>query len=276
VASAHHRTCFLVSDHTGISAEVLARALLAQFGGLDLRKITLPFIYSAERVEEVLAAIDRARQEDGARPLVFSTLINPQLREQLQGADALVLDFFEPFIGRIEAELSQRSSQRVGGAHSFVAGPVYQRRIDAVHFALSTDDGLRCEHYDVAEVIVVGVSRSGKTPTCLYLALNYGIHAANYPMTEEELGQARLPEPLRPYVSRLCGLTIDPYRLHQIRQERRPDSRYAAIDSCRREVKLAEGLFQRYRIPSVDTSAASVEEIATTVMERTGLGRHTV
>jgi len=273
---AERRTCFIVSDHTGISAEALARALLAQFGGLELRKMTLPFVYSAERVEEVRAAIDRAREQDGVRPLVFSTLINPDLRRQLKAADALVMDFFEPFISRIEEELSQRSSQRVGGAHSFVEGPAYQRRIDAVHFALSTDDGLHCEHYDVAEIVLVGVSRSGKTPTCLYLALQYGLHAANYPVTEEDLDRARLPDPLRPYVSRLCGLTIDPHRLHQIRQERRPDSRYAALETCRREVKQVEGLFQRYRIPSVDSSAASVEEIATTVMERMGLTRDSI
>jgi len=273
---AERRTCFIVSDHTGISAEALARALLAQFGGLELRKMTLPFVYSAERVEEVRAAIDRAREQDGVRPLVFSTLINPDLRHQLTAADALVMDFFEPFISRIEEELSQRSSQRVGGAHSFVEGPAYQRRIDAVHFALSTDDGLHCEHYDVAEIVLVGVSRSGKTPTCLYLALQYGLHAANYPVTEEDLDRARLPDPLRPYVSRLCGLTIDPHRLHQIRQERRPDSRYAALETCRREVKQVEGLFQRYRIPSVDSSAASVEEIATTVMERMGLTRDSI
>jgi hypothetical protein len=273
-AAAAGRTCFLVSDHTGISAEVLAGALLAQFAGLELRKVTLPFVYSEPRVAEVLGAIERAREEDGARPLVFSTLINPHLRERLRSADALVMDFFDPFIPRIEAELGQRSSQRVGGAHSFVDGPVYQRRIDAVHFALSTDDGLHCEHYDIAEIIVVGVSRSGKTPTCLYLALQYGIHAANYPVTDEDLRHSRLPEPLRPYVSRLCGLTIDPQRLHQIRQGRRPDSPYAAIETCRREVTQVEGLFQRYRIPTVDTSAASVEEIAITVMERTGLRRH--
>ena len=273
---AERRTCFIVSDHTGISAEALARALLAQFGGLELRKMTLPFVYSAERVEEVRTAIDRAREQDGVRPLVFSTLINPDLRRQLKAADALVMDFFEPFISRIEEELSQRSSQRVGGAHSFVEGPAYQRRIDAVHFALSTDDGLHCEHYDVAEIVLVGVSRSGKTPTCLYLALQYGLHAANYPVTEEDLDRARLPDPLRPYVSRLCGLTIDPHRLHQIRQERRPDSRYAALETCRREVKQVEGLFQRYRIPSVDSSAASVEEIATTVMERMGLTRDSI
>ena len=273
---AERRTCFIVSDHTGISAEALARALLAQFGGLELRKMTLPFVYSAERVEEVRTAIDRAREQDGVRPLVFSTLINPDLRRQLKAADALVMDFFEPFISRIEEELSQRSSQRVGGAHSFVEGPAYQRRIDAVHFALSTDDGLHCEHYDVAEIVLVGVSRSGKTPTCLYLALQYGLHAANYPVTEEDLDRNRLPDPLRAYVSRLCGLTIDPHRLHQIRQERRPDSRYAALETCRREVKQVEGLFQRYRIPSVDSSAASVEEIATTVMERMGLTRDSI
>ncbi len=267
------RTCFIVSDHTGISADALARALLAQFGELELRKITLPFVYSPERLEEVLAQIRQARERDGARPLVFSTLINPALREQLEGADALVMDFFEPFIGRIEAELEQRSSQRVGGAHSFVEGPAYHRRIDAVHYALSTDDGLHCEHYDAAEIILVGVSRSGKTPTCLYLALQYGIHAANYPVTEEDLERGRLPDPLRPYVSRLFGLTIDPHRLHQIRQERRPDSRYAALDTCRREVKQVEALFQRYRIPSVNASATSVEEIATTVMQRSGLLR---
>jgi regulator of PEP synthase PpsR (kinase-PPPase family) len=265
------RTCFLVSDHTGISAEALARALLAQFGGLELRKVTLPFVNSAERVEEVLKAIERARREDGARPLVFSTLIDPALRHRLQSADALVMDFFEPFIGRIEGEVERPSSQRVGGAHSFAEGPVYQRRIDAVHFALSTDDGLHSEHYDIAEVVLVGVSRSGKTPTCLYLALQYGIHAANYPVTEEDLSHGRLPDALRPYVSRLCGLTIAPERLHQIRRERR----YAALETCRREVRQVEAILQRYRVPMVDTSAASVEEIAATVMARLGLARHT-
>jgi hypothetical protein len=271
--AATRRTCFLVSDHTGISAEVLARALLAQFADVELHKVTLPFVYSPERVQDVLDAVDRARQQDGTRPLVFSTLINPDLRHRLKAADALVLDLFEPFIAQIEEELSQRSSLRVGAAHSFASGPAYQRRIDAVHFALSTDDGLRCEHYDVAEVVLVGVSRSGKTPTSLYLALQYGIHAANYPFTQEDLGSSRLPEPLRPYVSRLCGLTIDPQRLCQIRQERRPDSRYASLETCRHEVSAVESLLTRYRIPYVDTSAASVEEIATTVMARLGLRR---
>lgn len=274
--TASRRTCFLVSDHTGISAEVLARALLAQFSDLELHKVTLPFVYSVERLGEVLVAIEGARAEDGVRPLVFSTLINPVLRQRLQQADALVLDLFEPFIGQIEAEVSQRSSLRVGGAHSFVAGPVYQRRIDAVHFALGTDDGLHCEHYDVAEVILVGVSRSGKTPTSLYLAMQYGVYAANYPFTEEDLGQSRLPDPLRPYVTRLCGLTIEPNRLHQIRQERRPDSRYAALETCRQEVKAVDALLVRYRIPRVDSSAASVEEISIKVMQRMGLQRHTL
>ena len=267
------RTCFIVSDHTGISADALARALLAQFGELELRKITLPFVYSPERLEEVLAQIRQARERDGARPLVFSTLINPALREQLEGADALVMDFFEPFIGRIEAELEQRSSQRVGGAHSFVEGPAYHRRIDAVHYALSTDDGLHCEHYDAAEIILVGVSRSGKTPTCLYLALQYGIHAANYPVTEEDLERGRLPDPLRPYVSRLFGLTIDPHRLHQIRQERRPDSRYAALDTCRREVAQAEAMMRREGIEMLSTTHASIEEISSRVMEHLGINR---
>lgn len=271
--AATRRTCFLVSDHTGISAEVLARALLAQFSDVELHKVTLPFVGSPERVQEVLDAVDRARQSDGARPLVFSTLIDPDLRHRLKAADALVLDLFEPFITPIEEELSQRSSLRVGGAHSFASGPAYQRRIDAVHFALSTDDGLRCEHYDVAEVVLVGVSRSGKTPTSIYLALQYGIHAANYPFTQEDLGSSRLPEPLRPHVSRLCGLTIDPQRLCQIRQERRPDSPYASLETCRHEVSAVESLLKRYRIPYVDTSAASVEEIATTVMARLGLRR---
>lgn len=267
------RTVFFLSDRTGITAETLGHSLLTQFDGVAFEQVTVPFISTVEKATEVRERIDRCAEEQGVRPLIFSTLITDECREIVQQSRGLYLDFFDAFIGPLEKELEVPSSHAAGRAHGVHDSETYTRRIDAMNFALANDDGVNTRHYDRAEVILVGVSRSGKTPTCLYLALHYGVYAANYPLTEDDLEDGKLPRALDRCRHKLFGLTIDPIRLRDIRQERRPDSTYASARQVRYEVREAETMYRRYGIPSVSTTTSSVEEIATTVLQAFGLQR---
>ncbi|MFI4921173.1 MAG: pyruvate, water dikinase regulatory protein [Gammaproteobacteria bacterium] len=267
------RTVFFVSDRTGITAEALGRSLMSQFDGAGFRQVTLPFIDSVDKAKDAVARIAEAAREDGGRPLVFSTMVQDDLRAVFQGSEALCLDFFDAFIGPLERELGMKSSHTSGKAHVGADDAAYLNRIEAVNFVLANDDGVTTRNYPKADVVLVGVSRSGKTPTCLYMALQYGIHAANYPLTEEDMDKGRLPEALLPHRPKLYGLTINPTRLQQIRQERRPDSRYASPDQVRHEVQRAENLFQGAGIPFMNTTHPSIEEIATTILHKAGLKR---
>ena len=269
----NQRTVFIVSDHTGITSEVLGHSLLAQFKDLKYRQVRVPFVNNEEKA---LAAVDRINnlaRSDGGTPIVFGTLADPRLRAILRKSDALYLDVFDRFLGPLEELLGQPPTHRVGSAHSAQDVPSYEARIDSVHFAMHCDDGLGIREYSHAEIVLIGVSRSGKTPTSLYLGLQFGIRAANYPFTEEYLGTGTLPEVLLPFRERLYGLTINPERLHHIRSARKPDSRYADIATCRREVRQAEGLFRSHDIPYINTTAKSVEEIATNIIDTLKLER---
>ncbi|HET7369808.1 MAG TPA: pyruvate, water dikinase regulatory protein [Gammaproteobacteria bacterium] len=267
------RTVFFVSDRTGITAETLGHSLITQFDGLNFRQVTLPFISSIDKAKAAVDRINHTALEEGARPLVFSTMVDDGILAVLDEANALVLDFFATFIGPLEQELSLKSSHTAGKAHGVGNEAVYTARIDAMNFALANDDGVTTRNYDQADVVLIGVSRSGKTPTSLYLALQFGIYAANYPLTEEELGQETLPKALLEHKDKLYGLSIDPARLRQIRNERRPDSRYASEPQVRYELKEAEVLFQKYGVPFLNTTRSSIEEIATTVLDQKGLSR---
>jgi len=266
------RTVFFVSDRTGITAEAFGHTLLTQFEGMELERIRCPFIDTPEKAAALVERINQAA-DDGVRPLVFSSLVDPSLREQVAHSRGALFDLFDVFIGPLETELGTRTSQTIGRAHGMGVYSTYKARIDAVNFALLTDDGTTTRHYGEADILLIGVSRSGKTPTCLYLALNYGIRAANYPLTEEDLRSTQLPPILAPHRARLFGLTIDPVRLQQIRSERRPGSPYATVEVCRQEVKAAEALFRQERIPFLDTSTVSIEEIATTILHQTSMQR---
>jgi len=267
------RQVFFLSDRTGITAETLGHALLTQFEGVAFENINCPYLDSAEKVAAVVARIDAAAGLGGGRPLVFSTLVDPQQREMIGRSGGVLFDLFDAFIGPLESELGVRSSYAVGRSHGMGVYDRYKTRIDAVNFALAADDGVTTRNYSAADVILLGVSRSGKTPTCLYLALHYGIRAANYPLTEEDLGVRHLPAALEAYRGKLFGLTIDPERLQQIRSERRPNSRYATLAQCQLEVQRVEELYRKECIPFLDTSAVSIEEIATTIMHRAELTR---
>jgi [pyruvate, water dikinase]-phosphate phosphotransferase / [pyruvate, water dikinase] kinase len=265
------RTVFFVSDQTGVTAETMGHSLMTQFEGVEFRAVTLPFVSSVDKAHETVRRINGAR-EGGLRPIVFSTLVQDELRAIVMQADGLFLDFFAAFVGPLERELALRSTHRAGRAHGIADLAAYTTRINATNFALANDDGGGGD-YAHADVVLVGVSRVGKTPTCVYMALQYGVFAANYPLTEEDLENGRLPAPLEAHRNKLYALTIKPERLQQIRSERRPDSRYASRAQVQYELRAAEALFARYRVPSLETTECSIEEIASRILNTTGIER---
>jgi regulator of PEP synthase PpsR (kinase-PPPase family) len=264
------RPIFYISDGTGITAETIGHSVLTQFEGVDFDAVRIPFVDDLEQAHAAVARIRNAQAHYGARPIVINTVVDPRLSEVLQGSGALMLDVFAPFIVPLERELDCKRSSRVGQAHGMVDFAQYEQRINATNYALTHDDGVDVNYVD-AEVILVGVSRSGKTPTCLYLALHYGVRAANYPLTPEDMESDELPPRLRPHRRKLFALTIDPVRLQQVRQQRRPNSRYATIEQCRTEVARAEALFRRENMHVLSTTNTSIEEIASKVMAAVGL-----
>jgi regulator of PEP synthase PpsR (kinase-PPPase family) len=268
-----HRTAFFLSDRTGITVEMLGHSLLSQFENIPLDEITLPYIDSREKATSVVRRINERCVADGARPLVFSTLVNPEIRLIIDSANALHLDCFSIFIAQLEAELGVRSSENVGRSHRVSDTTEYRKRIDAINYALEHDDGLSQKDWNRADVTLVGVSRTGKTPTCLYLALQYGIHAANYPLIPEDFQHGGLPAQIRNVRSKLFGFTIHPDRLHEIRSERKPDSVYASLGNCEYEVRSAEKLMRRAGIPYLDVTSKSIEELATAVLHEAKLER---
>lgn len=267
------RTVFFVSDRTGITAETLAHSLLSQFEDVEFDKINCPFVDTIEKVEELVVHINEAASRDGEKPIVFSTLVDPLLRGKVESSMGMVMDMFHAFIRPLEQEFGVESSHTVGRSHGAGSDTNYKARIDAINFALSNDDGATTHNYSRADIIIIGVSRTGKTPTCLYLALQFGILAANYPLTEDDLESDYLPAVLTEYKDRLFGLSILPERLQQIRNERRPNSDYASFRQCEHEVRFVEAMYRRARVPFINSSAMSIEEIAATIVDNKGLER---
>jgi regulator of PEP synthase PpsR (kinase-PPPase family) len=264
---------FFVSDRTGITVEGLGSSLLSQFSGVDFIRVTMPFIDSIEKAREAIAQVNAAHRESGDRPLVFSSIVDDAVRAEISKADGLVLDVFERFIVPLEQELGVKSSHAVGRTHSVGNAKDYNHRIEAINYTLAHDDGVTHRGLEEADIVLVGVSRSGKTPTCLYMAMQFGIKAANYPLIPEDLEANRLPPSLAPLKNKVWGLSITPERLHQIRSERRPDSRYAALENCRYEVSAAEKLMRQAQIPYLDSTTKSIEEIATHMLHEAHLVR---
>ena len=267
------RTAFFISDGTAITAETLGRAILSQFASVPFETRVLPYVDNLERAEDAVVQINTAYQRDGLLPLVFDTIVSPEIREKINSAHSCNLDMYEGLIGRVAEETGVEPDGHSGHAHDNVDSETYKERMDAVHFALDNDDGARTRHYHAADIILIGVSRSGKTPTSLYLALQFGIRAANYPLTEEDLNDNQLPKALREHKHKLFGLIIDTDRLVKIRQERRAGSRYSSYQQCQQEQRAIQGIYTSQGIPSLDVSEMSVEEIATRILQMTGLNR---
>jgi len=268
-----HRRVFFISDRTGLTVEALGSSLLTQFAGVEFQRITLPFIDSIAKAIEAVAQVNQSEDEMGQRPLVFSSIVDDAVRSEINKCHGLVLDVFERFIIPLEGELGEKSTHVVGKSHSAGNAKDYNHRIEAINYTLSHDDGMTNRELAEADIILVGVSRSGKTPTCLYMAMQFGIKAANYPLIPEDLEANRLPPALLAHKHKVWGLSIAPERLHQIRSERRPDSNYAALENCRYEVTAAEKLMRRNDIAYFDSTTKSIEEIATHVLHEAHLVR---
>lgn len=269
------RSAFFISDSTGITAEALGQSLLAQFD-VHIEKTVLPFVDTEEKAQRAVEKINAAASRDGAPPIVFDTIVNKGIRSIIAGSEGVLLDIFATFLAPLENALGVPYNLNVGRAHSNPKLGNYQRRIDAINYALDNDDGARVNRYDQAQIILTGVSRTGKTPTCIYMAMQHGIFAANYPLTEDDLETARLPKPLQEHRHKLYGLTIQPQQLSAIRAERRANSRYATLSQCEDEVRLAERLFSRNGIRYIDSTYTSVEELATKILVDVGLREYLV
>jgi regulator of PEP synthase PpsR (kinase-PPPase family) len=260
------RTVFFVSDGTGITAETFGHAVLTQFE-LRFRQVRLPFIDTVDKAHDAVRKINEAFSTDGQRPIVFSTLVKPDLSAVIRGARGMHMDLIQTFVAPLEQELGIKSTHTIGRSHNIVDSEEYKNRIEAINFSLAHDDGQSHKNLSSADVILVGVSRSGKTPTSLYLAMQYGIKAANYPLIPDDFERGKLPSNLPPFRGKIFGLSISPERLSEIRHERRAGSKYASIENCRYEVNEAELMMKREGIRWLSSTTKSIEEIATTILQ---------
>ncbi|PTY36254.1 phosphoenolpyruvate synthase regulatory protein [Saccharospirillum sp. MSK14-1] len=260
------RSIYFISDSTGITAETVGYSLLSHFDGLEFNETVMSFIDTETKARNAVDRIARDARSSGLQPIIVETIIDPKVRAVIHASDAHVVDVISTFLSPLENLLGQPSNIRIGRPQVSAHQGRYQRRIDAMQFALENDDGRRTQHYDQADIILVGVSRSGKTPTSIYLALQANVYAANYPLTMDDFDHPKLPPVLQSHRDKLYGLTIAPRRLHQIRHGRKADSDYASLRQCEDEVRMTEALFRRFGIPFIDTTQLSIEEISTRIL----------
>lgn len=260
-----HRIVYIVSDGTGITAENFSQSILAQFEA-SFKQVRIPFVDTIDKAHEAVLQINDADPKFG-QAIVFTTLVNPEVNQVVSKANALVLDMFQTFVAPLEQTLGMRSTHAINRLHHNADTDAYKNRIEAINYSLAHDDGQSNQNLVDANVILVGVSRVGKTPTSLYLAMQYGLKAANYPLIPEDFERGQLPKDLLPHKQKIFGLTIDPDRLSEIRNERRPGSNYAKLENCRYEINEATAMMRRESIPWVSTTSKSIEEIATTILQ---------
>jgi regulator of PEP synthase PpsR (kinase-PPPase family) len=264
--STQSRIVFIVSDGTGITAENFSQSILAQFEA-SFKQIRVPFVDSVDKAHDAVNSINQAAEKYGMQPIVFTTLVNSELNSIVGKANGLILDMFQTFVAPLEEALGIKSTHAMNRLHHNADTEAYKNRIEAINYSLAHDDGQSNQNLSDADVILVGISRVGKTPTSLYLAMQYGLKAANYPLIPEDFERGRLPSDLMPFRSKIFGLMIDAERLSEIRNERRPGSNYAKLENCRYEINEATAMMKKESIPWVVTTSKSIEEIATTVLQ---------
>lgn len=262
-----NRTVFFVSESTGITAETLGHSLLSQFDTIDFEQVYMPYIDTDLRARALTQRMQEAADRDGARPIIFATMLNNEIREILKGGNCFYMELFEGFVEPLSAELGVPPSRKAGQSHAITKPSFYTKRIEAINFAMANDDGIRPDNFHRADVVLAGVSRSGKTPTCLYLAMHYGLRSANYPITEEDFERGDVPQLVWDCRHKLFALTIDPQRLQLIREERRPGSPYASMARCQDDIRMAQQIYKRLQVPVLNTTTQSIEEIASHIIK---------
>jgi len=262
----HSRPVFFVSNSTGITVETLGRSLLYQFSDTQFESHSMRFVDTEEKAQEAVSIINQRGLETNLRPIVLGTLVSPALRKVIATANCLYLDVFDSFISRIEEEIGYDAKLGLGHSHGILDDDYYSERIEAVNYTLKTDDGVAAKAYSDADVILTGASRTGKTPTSLYLAMHYGVKAANYPIVDEEIESHSLPPALQEHKEKVFGLLVTPERLQSIRTKRRPDSEYASLPQCQYEIRQTQALYEHENLPYFDVSTMSIEEVASNIM----------
>lgn len=261
-----NRTVFFVSESTGITAETLGHSLLSQFDTIDFEQVYMPYINTELRAQALTQRMQEAATRDGVRPIVFATMLNDDIRSIIKSGNCFYMELFESFIEPLSVELGTDPSRKSGQSHAITRPSFYTKRIEAINFAMANDDGMRPDSFQRADVVLIGVSRAGKTPTCLYLAMHYGLRSANYPITEEDFERGELPQVIWDCRHKLFALTIDPERLHRIREERRAGSGYASAKRCHDEIRQAFQLYKRLQVPVLNTTSQSIEEISSQII----------
>lgn len=259
------RSVYFVSESTGITAEAYGHSLLSQFGDVDFITRYTPFINTREKAQALSNELAHRAEAEGQRPIVFATMIDQDINAVLKHADCHYFELFDRFMDDLVAAVGTEPSRKSGISHGLINPENYEARIDTINYALNNDDGMRLNKFDQADVILIGVSRSGKTPTCLYLALHFGMRAANYPITEEDFEAGDLPAELLKERHKVFALTIDPERLAAIRELRRPNSDYASLRRCYKEVQMAQDMFHRHGMTVLDSTTHSIEELASLI-----------
>jgi [pyruvate, water dikinase]-phosphate phosphotransferase / [pyruvate, water dikinase] kinase len=262
-----NRTVFFVSESTGITAETLGHSLLSQFDTIDFEQVYMPYINTTLRATALTQRMQEAADRDGGRPIVFATMLNNEIRDILKSGNCYYMELFESFIEPLSAELGVPPSRKAGQSHAITKPNFYTKRIEAINFAMANDDGIRPDNFHRADVVLTGVSRSGKTPTCLYLAMHYGLRSANYPITEEDFERGDVPQLVWDCRHKLFALTIDPQRLQLIREERRPNSPYASLARCQDDIRKAQNIYKRLQVPVLNTTTQSIEEISSQIVK---------
>ena len=261
------REVFIVSDGTGITAETFSQSILAQFE-ISFRIIRKPFINTVEKATQVVDEINKVSNSKKILPVVFSTLVKPEINLKISQADCIIIDMFKNCISPLEKSLKLKSNHTIGLFHNNANTQSYKNRIHSINYSLAHDDGQSSANLQNAEIVLVGVSRSGKTPTCLYLAVQFGTKTANYPLTPDDLEKKELPDDLLKIKDKVYGLTIDPVRLSEIRHERLPNSKYATLQNCKFEVQKAECLMRNNKIEFLSVTNKSIEEVASTLLQK--------
>lgn len=264
--TADNYTVYFVSDSTAITAKTLGTSLLSQFPKTTFKCHHVPFINTVERATEFINDIEQVYSASGIRPIVFATMPDPEIDSLFKQSSCYYYELFARFINKLSNDIKLAPVNRSGLQHELVDHRIYDNRIDIVNYTLSHDDAISLNNLDQADVILIGVSRSGKTPTCLYLAMHFGIRAANYPLTEDDFKHKDFPQPIKDNLDKLLALTILPNRLNEIRTKRNPGSQYATLENCQSEVRLALKLFTRYKLEVLDTTSSSIEELAAKIM----------
>ncbi len=267
------RDVFYISDGTAITSETLGNAVLGQFP-LKINQTTLPFVENTDRAKDVQRLINQSADKYQQQPLVFYSIVIPEVKKIIQQTNALTYDVLDLLVTPLKADLNLEPKPKLQRSHSIGKNnSEYMDRIAAIEYTLAHDDGISLNNLEQADIILLGVSRCGKTPTSLYLAMQFGIRAVNYPFIAEDMKRLRLPDAIEPFRYKVFGLTIESERLQTIRQERLADSDYASESQCDTEIEKVESMFRREAIPYLNTTSLSVEEISTRLLEMSGLKR---